>query len=125
MANDQCFESFMGEFSTFFIDKECIKNSHKLISNVVSTFNGDAVKYIFKCISEAENPFSGSLNKLALLLLGFELSNQVFDYISGGSLDEKGSFVQFKYSSADLSDKDKSIVFYLAGYVFFLHFLAD
>ena len=28
------------------------------------------------------------------------------------------SVVQFKYSSADLSDKEKSIVFYLAEYVF-------
>ena len=36
----------------------------------------------------------------------------------------KCSVVQFKYSSADLSDKGKSIVFSLAGYVF-LHFLAD
>ena len=26
LANYQCFESFMGEFSTFLIDKECIKN---------------------------------------------------------------------------------------------------
>ena len=25
LANDQCFESFMGEFSAFLIDKECIK----------------------------------------------------------------------------------------------------
>ena len=29
LANDQCFESFMGEFSAFVIDKECIKNVHK------------------------------------------------------------------------------------------------
>ena len=53
----------------------------------------------------------------------FELANHVFGYISGGSLDEKDSFVHFKYSSADLSDKDKSIVFDLAGYVFFYIFL--
>ena len=31
LANDQCFESFMGEFSAFFINKACIKNVHKLI----------------------------------------------------------------------------------------------
>ena len=52
------------------------------------------------------------------MLLGFELANHVLGYLSGGSLDEKDSVVQFEYSSADLSDKEKSIVFYLAGYVF-------
>ena len=26
LANDQCFESFVGEYLTFLIDKECIKN---------------------------------------------------------------------------------------------------
>ena len=41
----------------------------------------------------------------------------VLGYLSGGSLDED-SVVQFKYSSADLSGKEKSIVFYLAKYVF-------
>ena len=39
LANDQCFESFMGEFSAFLIDKECIKNVHKLISNVTEALN--------------------------------------------------------------------------------------
>ena len=47
----------------------------------------------------------------------FELANHVLGYLSGGSL-EKDSVVQFKYSSGDLSDKEKSIVFYLAGYIF-------
>ena len=110
----------MGEFSAFLIDKECIKNVHKLISNVVLSFKGDAEKFypaFYKCISDAENPFGASLNKHASLLLGFELANHVLGYLSGGSL-EKDSVVQFKYSSADLSDKEKSIVFYLTGYVF-------
>ena len=43
-------------------------------------------------------------------------------YLSSGSLDEKDSVVEFEYSSADLSDEEKSVVFYLAGYIF-LHFL--
>ena len=130
LANDQCFESFMGEFSAFVIDIECIKNVHKLISNVVLSFKGDAEKFykcisfnfinvsaFYKCISDAENPFGGSLNKHASLLLGFELGNHILGYLSGGSLEED-SAVQFKYSSADLSNKEKSIAFYLSGYVF-------
>ena len=35
---------------------------------------------------------------------------------------EKDSLTQLKYSCADISDKEKSIVFYLAGYVFFYFF---
>ena len=110
----------MGEFLAFVINKECIKNVHKLISNVVLSFKGDAEKFypaFYKCISDVENPFGGSLNKHASLLLGFELAKHVLGYLSGGSL-EKDSVVQFKYSSADLSNKEKSIVFYLAGYAF-------
>ena len=120
LANDQCFESFMEEFSAFLIDKECIKNVHKLISNVVLSFKGDAEKFypaFYKCISDAENPFGGSLNKHASLLLGFELESHALGCLSGGSL-QKDSVVQFKYSSAGLTNKEKSIVFYLAGYVF-------
>ena len=120
LANDQRFESFMGEFSAFVIHKECIKNVHKLISNVVLSFKGDAEKFyptFYECISDVENPFGGSLNKHASLLLGFEQENHAMGYLSGGSL-KKDSAVQFKYSSADLSDKEKSIAFYLSGDVF-------
>ena len=81
----------MGDFLAFLIHKECIKNVHKLISNVVSSFKGDGEKFyptFYKCISDAENPFCGSLNKHTSLLLGFELANHVLTYLSGGSLDE-------------------------------------
>ena len=91
LVNDQCFESFMGDFLAFLIHKECIKNVYKLISNVVSSFKGDGEKFyptFYKCISDAENPFCGSLNKHTSLLLGFELANHVLTYLSGGSLDE-------------------------------------
>ena len=50
----------MGEFSAFLTDKECIKNVHKLLSNVVTSFNGHADKFypaFYKCILDAENPF--------------------------------------------------------------------
>ena len=83
LANDQCFESFVGEFSAFGIDKESIKNVHKLISNVVLSFKGDAEKFypaFYKCISDAENPFGGSLNKHAALLLGFELASHLLGF---------------------------------------------
>ena len=88
LANNQWFESFMGEFSAFLINKDCIKNLHKLISNVVLSFKGDVGKFypdFYKCISDAENPFGGSLNKHASLLLGFELVNHVLGCLSGGS----------------------------------------
>ena len=111
LTNDHSFESFMGEISAFVIDKQCIKNVHNLISNVVLSFKGDAEKFylaFYKCISDAENPSGGSLNKHVPLLLG-ELANHVLGYLSGGSF-EKDSVAQFKYSSADLSDKEKSII---------------
>ena len=110
----------MGEFLTFLIDKECIKNVHKLISYVALSFKEDGEKFypaFYKCISEAENSFGGNLKKHASLLLGFELANHVLRYFSRGSL-EKDSVVQFKYSTVDISNKEKSIVFYLAGYAF-------
>ena len=95
------------------------KTVHKLISNAVLSFKGDAVKFyptFYKCILDAGNPFGGSLNKHVLLLLGFELANPILGYLSGGYL-EKDSVGKFKYSSADLREK-KSIFFYLAGFIF-------
>ena len=97
----------MGEFSAFLIDKDCIINVHNLISNAVLSFR------YFRC----RKSFWRKFKKHASLQLGFELANHVLGNLSGGSL-EKESFVRFKYRSADLSDKEKSIVFSLAGYVF-------
>ena len=91
LANDQCFESFIGEFLDFVIDKQCIKKVNKLISNIALSFKGDAEKFypaFYKCISDAENPFGGSLNKHASLLLGFEVTNHVLGCLSGGSLEK-------------------------------------
>ena len=108
----------MVQFLAFLIDKDCIKNVHKLISNVILFFKGDAEKFypaFYKCIPDAKNPFGGNVNKHASL--GFKLANHVLGYLSGGSL-QKVSVVQIEYCSADLSDKEKSFVFCLAGYVF-------
>ena len=119
LANDQCLKSLMGEFPAFLIDKECIKNVNKLISNVVLPFKWDAEKFcpaFYKSISDAENLFRKSLNKHPTLLVEFELANHGLDYLSGGSF-EKDSVVQFKFRSTDFINKVKSIVFYLR-YVF-------
>ena len=45
LANKQCFKSFMGEFSAFLIDKKYIKDVHKLISNIILYFKGNAEKF--------------------------------------------------------------------------------
>ena len=100
-------------FRHFLLIKNVSKNAHKLLSNIVSSFKGHADKFyaaFYKCIIDAENPFGWSLNKHAALLSGFELANHILGYLSGGSLDEKDLVLQFKYISADLSDKEKSIV---------------
>ena len=63
------------------------ENFHKLISNVVLSFKGDAEKFypaFYKCISDAENPVGGSLNKHASLLLGCFQGDQK------GTLGRKG-----------------------------------
>ena len=120
LANEQYFKSFMGEFLAFLIDKKYIKSLHKLKSNIVLSLKGKAENIFpafYKCISDAENTFGEGLNKHASFLFRFELENHVLAYLSGGSF-EKDSVVSFKYSSADLRDKEKTILFYLAGCVF-------
>ena len=79
----------MGEFWAFLIDKECIKNVHKLIISAILAFKGDAEKFypeFCKCVSNAENPFDESLNKDVSLSLGFEAVNHILVYLSGGFL---------------------------------------
>ena len=82
----------------------CQKNSHVL------SLKEDAKKCspaFCKCNSNAKNPFGRRLNNCTYSCL---------DNLSEESL-EKYWVAQFKYSCADLSDKEKSIVF-LVGYVF-------
>ena len=103
----------MGEFSAFFTYKESIKNFYNLISNVTFSFKENVEEFhpaFNKCTSDAENHFGRCSNKHASLLLGFGLANHVLDFLSGGYL-EKDSVVQFKYSSPDLSNKEKLAVF--------------
>ena len=72
LTNKQCFKSFVGEFSAFLIDKECVKNVYQLISNIILSFKGNTEKFypaFYKCISDAENTFGEGLKKNALLLL--------------------------------------------------------
>ena len=80
--------------------------------NVALSSNGDAEKFFpefYGCISDTENPFGEGLKIHASLLLGFEIANHLLGYLSGGSM-EKDSVVQFKYSSEDISDKEKSTI---------------
>ena len=80
--------------------------------NVVLSSNGNAEKFFpefYRCISDTENPFGEGLKIHASLLLGFEIANHLLGYLSGGSM-EKDSVVQFKYSSEDISDKEKSTI---------------
>ena len=77
-----------------------------MISNVALSFEGDAENFysaFYKCVSVIENPLGGSLKKHAPLALGM---NHILGYLSGGFL-EKDLVVQFKYGSADFSDKEK------------------
>ena len=80
LANDQCFESFMGELSAFLIDKECNKNVHKLISNFLS-FKGEAEKFypaFYKCISDKQSPFANMLKQTCVITVGISTSESCF-----------------------------------------------
>ena len=48
----------MGEFSAFLIDKKYIKDVHKLISNIILYFKGNAEKFypaFYKCTLQIPN----------------------------------------------------------------------
>ena len=52
--------------------------NHKLISNIVLSSKRNTEKFytvFYKRILDAENPFRGSLNKHAALLLGYSVGN--------------------------------------------------
>ena len=67
-ANNQCFGNFMGEFSVFLIDKDRIKNVHKLIIS----FKGDAEKFIlhFMNVFQMQKFFRLRFKQTCLIVVG-------------------------------------------------------
>ena len=90
---------------------------YDLVRDVIKTFNGDAEKFypkFYKVFIEAENPFR-KLNRNCSLLLGFELANHVLSHLSHGVIKEDKVET---CTSTSFTEKERSIVAYLAGYVF-------
>ena len=90
---------------------------YALIRDVIAAFNGDLNKFypkFYQAFADAEASFKG-LCRNSSLLLGFELANHVLAYLSGCSF--KDDVLTFKHETTQFSDKEKSIITYLSGYV--------
>ena len=120
LVSDQCFSKFLEDFKSMSVSNEIVGDVFETIKYVVRDYKikGDSEIFypaFYKCIHESPKLF-GMENKNCNKLLGFELANHVLGYISGATI--KKDVIFFKHSSEDLNEKEKSIVYYLSGYVF-------
>lgn len=120
LGEDECYpQEVMNEFKAYKVgtlnDVNC---SYALIRDLISSFDGDAEKFypkFYKIIAETEVPFK-NLSRNCSLLLGFEVANHVLAHLSGSTFKE--DVLTFKHDSRQFSDKERSIICYLSGYVF-------
>ena len=122
LANDECYpaEEVMHEFKIFRIGSlDDVIYTYNIVRDVIQSFNGDAEKFyplFYKRISETEKAFKNELSKTCSLLLGFEVANHVLCHLTGSSI--KNNILEFAEKSHEFTEKEKSIICYLSGYVF-------
>ena len=95
-----------------------VTHTYSFIKDTISSFDGNAEKFyptFYKCVSDADDLFRG-LSKNCSLLLGFEVANHVLAFLSGVRFEEE--VLSFDSRDIKFSEKEKSIIGYLSGYVF-------
>ena len=84
------------------------------------SYKGDAQNFFpfyFIDVLQMQKIILANVDKHVFLLLRIELAYHLLGYLSGESL-LKDSVVKFKNSSGDISDKEKSIAFYLVCFFY-------
>ena len=119
LSTDECYpQPIMDEFKALtFTTLQDVLPCYNLIKSVVRNFNGNAEKFypeFYKVFSGTEAPFTG-LSRHSSLLLGFEVANHVLAYLTGSKIHN--DVVCFKHEETVFSEKENSIIYYLAGYV--------
>ena len=120
LAKDECYpEDVRMEFEAYSVGKlDEVLTVYSNVRDVIKSFCGDSETFypqFYKCIAEAEIPFPG-ISKNAGLLLGFEVANHVVAHLSGSTF--KDDILTFSHYCTKFTEKEKSIICYVSGYVF-------
>ena len=99
---------------------EEVNPAYSLIKNIINLFDGNAENFypaFYKIFSETSNPFK-NLSQNCALLISFEVANLalVISNLIGASF--QNDIITFKHDSHQFTEKEKSIITYLSGYVF-------
>ena len=119
LAADECYPvEIMDEFKNFNINSlDDVSTSYSLIKHLLTAFNGNAEVFypqFYKVFSET-NPFK-NYNRNCSLLLGFEVGNHALSHLTGATFT--ADVITFAHTSNKFSEKERSIIGYLSGYVF-------
>ena len=119
LAKDECYPpKIRTEFKIFkiaFIEE--VNPAYSLVKNIVNSFDGNAENFypaFYKVFSETPSPFKNLSQGCAIL--SFEGANLVLAHLTGASF--KNDIITFKHESHQFTEKEKSIITYLSGYVF-------
>ena len=122
LSKDQCYpvevtQQFQNIQNKVTLD--FISPAYELIQPLLNSFNGDTEKFypkFYKLFIDSEN-YNKDLDRHCSLMLSFEVANNVLAHLAGATFHD--DVLEFDDSSSDsLSDKDMSLISYLAGYVF-------
>ena len=119
LSEDECYpQDVMGEFKMYNVGTlDDVNHTYAFIRDIIGTFSGDAEKFypqFYKIMAETDTPFKNLSHKCSLLL-GFEVANHVLAHLTGASFKE--DVLTFKHDPNQFSEKDKSVIAYLSGYV--------
>jgi hypothetical protein len=115
LSEDECYpSSITSQFKLFRV--ESVSSCYQLIIDVVTKFKGDSERFYpdFCALFKNSNVFE-DLDHSCNVLIGFDLANHVLSYLTNSKIVDDALSIEFK--SASLSEKEKSIVAYLSGYV--------
>ena len=119
LAQDECYpEEICSQFSNFRMSCSVADlPAYNLITPVIKSFNGDVEKFypsFYKVFMDAEDPFRGfDVNYTRLLGLG--IANHILAYITGTTYSDDVAHFD---CDTKFSAKNKSLIAYLSGYVF-------
>ena len=113
-------DSMMNELRNYETSLNNVMAPYNLVKDTIISFkaSGNDEKFypaFYKCVSDAESFLQG-VSKMPAQLVGFEAAYHVRIHISGG-MNNKGDN-NAEVSRNSFSEKDRSIICYLAGYVF-------
>ena len=120
VASDDCYPKEMTEclMTHSFTDSE-VEDVYDKTKEVIESFQPSNIEEFApkfcKCF-DVDDPIR-NIDPIYARVVAFELAVLIISHITASSSSSSNNIMVFKHSSADFTDKERSIIYYLSGYV--------